>query len=182
MIIQHIQSLVALHPHYSAIILISAKILGALTLFPGTPLTLLAGATFGFALGSFVSLIGNVLGATAAFLVSRFVLRDYVTKNILLKYPTIEKYEKRFLSRGLKTVILLRLIPLFPFNVLNYLLGVTQVSTKEYIIGTTIGIIPGTLVFVYFGESLRMLSIFHVVVSVVALIGLIYVGKHYEKN
>lgn len=182
MFLEHVQELLAMYPSASALVLIFAKIIGALILFPGTPLTLLAGATFGVVKGSIVSLIGNILGATLAFFVSRYLLQKYVIKNILSKYPRIEEYEKRFATHGFETVVLLRLIPLFPFNALNYLLGVTHVRTKDYILGTAVGIIPGTIAFVYFGKSLAMLSIFHVIISVVAIIGLIIVGKYYEKK
>ncbi len=182
MFLEYIQNLVALYPSASMLILIVAKIIGALILFPGTPLTLLAGATFGVVTGSIVSLIGNILGATLAFFVSRYFLQSYVKKNILSKYPKIADYEKRFSSHGFQTVVLLRLIPLFPFNALNYLLGVTQVSTRDYILGTAVGIIPGTIAFVYFGQSLAMLSVLHIGISVVAIIGLIFIGKYYEKK
>ena len=182
MFIHHVQALIAMYPGASALILIGAKIVGALILFPGTPLTLLAGATFGVLWGSVVSLIGNTIGAVAAFFVARYVLRDYVKKHILLKYPKIADYEKRFFLHGFKTVILLRLIPLFPFNALNYLLGVTEVSARDYILGTAIGIIPGTIAFVNFGQSLAMLNVVHIIFSVVAILGLIFIGKYYEKK
>jgi uncharacterized membrane protein YdjX (TVP38/TMEM64 family) len=150
--------------------------------FPGTPLTLLAGATLGTGYGFLVSLIGNIFGATLAFFIARYVLRDYVSSHIIKRYPKIQEYEKRFFEDGLRTVILLRLIPLFPFNVLNYALGVTRVRTKDYIIGTTLGIIPGTLAYVYFGDALRMLSVVNIVIALSAIIGLIYIGKKYEKR
>lgn len=182
MLLEHVQELIKMYPELSALVLILAKIIGAVIFFPGTPLTLLAGATFGVVWGSVVSLIGNILGATMAFFISRYFLQKYVVKNILSKYPNIAQYEKRFSTHGLETVILLRLIPLFPFNVLNYLLGVTRVSNRDYIVGTAIGIIPGTIAFVYFGQSLAMLSVVHIVLSVVAIIGLIYIGKIYAKK
>ncbi len=182
MLLAQVQALITMYPELSALVLILAKIIGALIFFPGTPLTLLAGATFGVFLGSVVSLIGNIIGATLAFFVSRYFLQKYVVKNILSKYPRIAEYEKRFSTHGLETVILLRLIPLFPFNALNYLLGVTRVSNRNYILGTAIGIIPGTIAFVYFGRSLAMLSMLHITLSVAAIIGLIYLGKMYEKK
>lgn len=182
MLIEQVKLFVEQDPQLTALYLIIAKIIGAVLLFPGTPLTLLAGATLGVFWGSVVSIIGNTLGATAAFLISRFFLRNYVTKTIYTKYPTIQKYESRFFSNGLITVLLLRLIPLFPFNALNYLLGVTQVKTKDYLIGTTFGIIPGTIAFVYFGNAITMLSPFHIISSIIAIGGLTYVGKYYEKK
>ena len=182
MLLEHVQELIQMYPELSALVLILAKIIGAIIFFPGTPLTLLAGATFGVVWGSIVSLIGNIVGATIAFFISRYFLQKYVVKNILSKYPNIAQYEKRFSTHGLETVILLRLIPLFPFNALNYLLGVTRVSNKDYILGTVVGIIPGTIAFVYFGQSLAMLSVLHVAISVIAIIGLVYIGKMYEKK
>ncbi len=182
MLLHQVQELISMYPEISALVLIFAKIIGALVFFPGTPLTLLAGVTFGVFWGSIISLTGNIIGATLAFLVSRYFLQKYVKAEFLSKYPKISNYEKKFFSHGLRTVILLRLIPLFPFNVLNYLLGVTRVSNRDYILGTTIGIIPGTVAFVYFGKSLAMLSVLHVALSIVAIISLVYIGKFYEKK
>ena len=169
-------------PEMAAIFLILGKIVGAIILFPGTPLTLLAGATLGTFWGSIISIIGNTLGATFAFLISRFFLKNYVQDKFLTKYKNIEKYEKRFLKNGLVTVILLRLIPIFPFNILNYLLGVTKVSVKDYITGTFVGIIPGTIAFVYFGDSLRMLSAVNIITAIIIILALTYVGKYYDEK
>jgi uncharacterized membrane protein YdjX (TVP38/TMEM64 family) len=182
MLAEYIRQFVENDPKLTAVYLIIGKIVGAILFFPGIPLTLLAGATLGVFWGSIVSVIGNTLGATAAFLISRFFLRNYVTKTIYLKYPAIDKYQSRFFNHGLLTVIFLRLIPLFPFNALNYLLGVTQVKTKDYLIGTAFGIIPGTIAFVYFGNAITMLSPFHIISSIIAIVGLTYVGKYYEKK
>lgn len=182
MFIEHIQELTAVYPGLAAFILITSKVVGAVVLFPGTPLTLLAGAIFGVFWGSIISLIGNITGATLAFLISRYFLREYVKKKILSKYQNISSYEQKFFSHGFRTVVLLRLIPLFPFNMLNYLLGVTQVSTRDYILGTAVGIIPGTIAFVYFGRSLAMLNVVQITLSIIAIIGLIYIGKFYEKK
>lgn len=182
MIVEYVSHFVSMNPELSVLYLIIAKIIGAVLFFPGAPLTLLAGATLGVYYGTITSLIGNTLGATAAFLISRYFLRDYVSNTLYKKYPKIKDYEGRFFSNGLFTVICLRLIPLFPFNALNYILGVTRVSTKDYLIGTAIGIIPGTIAFVYFGESLRMLNPIHSMLSLLAIVGLLYIGKHYEKK
>lgn len=182
MLIEQVKHFVEQDPSLTALYLIIAKIIGAILLFPGAPLTLLAGATLGVFWGSIISIIGNTLGAAAAFFISRFFLRNYVTKMIYAKYPKIQDYESRFFNQGLTTVVLLRLIPLFPFNVLNYLFGVTKVKTKDYLIGTAFGIIPGTIAFVYFGNAITMLSPFHIISSIIAIVGLTYIGKYYEKK
>lgn len=182
MLIEQIKLYIATNPEYTALYLILGKIIGALIFFPGTPLTLLAGATLGLFWGSLVSIIGNTLGATLAFLLARFALRDFVRNNLYYKYPKIAEYEKKISKRGLATVLIVRLIPLFPFNVLNYLLGVTNVKTKDYIIGTFIGIIPGTVAFVYFGESLKMLSAINIAAAIFIILTLTYGGKYYDKK
>lgn len=182
MLIEQVKHFVQQDPQLTAFYLIGAKIIGAIILFPGAPLTLLAGATMGVVWGSVVSLIGNTLGAITAFVISRYFLRDFFYEKIYLRYPTIQKYEERFFKKGVSTVIFLRLVPLFPFNVLNYSLGLTRVTLRDYSIGTFFGIIPGTIAFVYFGEAIAMLSIFHIVSSLIAIAGLMYVGKYYEKQ
>jgi uncharacterized membrane protein YdjX (TVP38/TMEM64 family) len=169
-------------PIVAAIILILLKIVAATLGLPGTPLTLLAGSLFGNFFGTIIAIIGNTLGATSAFLLARYILRDYVTNNILTKYPKIKSYDDNMATKGLSTVIALRLIPLFPFNALNFLFGVTSIPLKKYILGSFVGMIPGTIVYVYFGDSLRMLSPFNIVCAIFGILLLTYLGKYFEKR
>jgi uncharacterized membrane protein YdjX (TVP38/TMEM64 family) len=182
MLVEQVKYFITQNPQLTALYLILGKIIGAVLFFPGIPLTLLAGATLGVFWGTIVSMIGNTIGATLAFLVARYFLRDYVTEKIYKKYPKIDTYESRFFKDGFATVVLLRLIPLFPFNALNYILGITRVTTRDYVVATFFGIMPGTLAFVYFGSALRMLSPINIALSVLAIIGLTYFGKMYEKR
>lgn len=169
-------------PIVTSFILIGLKTISAVLGLPGTPLTLLSGSLFGKFLGTIVALIGNTLGAALAFLLSRYVFRDYVEKNILPKYPKMKEYDEKLQRKGFSTVIALRLIPLFPFNALNFLFGVTSVPFKQYVVGSFIGMIPGTFIFVYFGQSLRMLSIFNITLAVLGIVVLTYLGRKYEKH
>jgi uncharacterized membrane protein YdjX (TVP38/TMEM64 family) len=182
MLVEQIKYFIEQDPGLTAVYLIVAKIIGAILFFPGTPITLLAGSALGVFWGSIVSIIGNTIGAIAAFVISRYFLSDFFYKKVYVRYPTIQRYEERFFKNGLSTVIFLRLVPLFPFNALNYSLGLTRVTLKDYCIGTFIGIIPGTIAFVYFGDAIAMLSAFHVVSSVAAIVGLVYLGKYYKKH
>lgn len=181
MLLEQLRLLIENNESLTPVLLILAKVLGAVLFLPGTPLTLLAGGLLGTFWGTIVSLIGNILGAAAAFLIARYFLRGVVKEKVFSKYPKLKAYEEKFFKDGLRTVMFLRLVPLFPFNALNYALGVTRVSTKDYIIGTSIGIIPGTLAYTYFGESLAMLSPLNIALALVAIIGLIYIGKRYER-
>lgn len=170
------------NPFFAACVLIALKTIVAPLGFPGTPLTLLSGALLGNFFGTITALIGNTLGATLAFLLSRYLLKEYVQKNLVSRYAQMQKYEQRLEARALSTVIVLRLIPLFPFNALNFLLGVSNIPLKKYILGSFVGMIPGTALFVYFGESLRTLSLVNIIFAVLGIITLTYLGKIYEKR
>ena len=125
-------------------------IVATVAFLPGSILTLGAGVVFGVILGSIYVFIGATLGATFAFLVGRYLARGWISQKIAgnEKFAAIDKAIGR---EGLKIVLLTRLSPVFPFNLLNYGLGVTGVSLKDYFIGS-VGMIPGTIMYVYLGS------------------------------
>lgn len=133
-----------------AIAFILLYIIATVAFLPGSILTLGAGVVFGVVLGSFYVFIGATLGATAAFLVGRYFARSWVAKKIEgnNKFRAIDEAVGK---EGLKIVLLTRLSPIFPFNLLNYAYGITGVSLKDYIIGS-VGMIPGTIMYVYIGS------------------------------
>lgn len=133
-----------------AIAFILLYIIATVAFLPGSILTLGAGVVFGVVLGSLYVFIGATLGATAAFLVGRYLARGWVSKKIEgnSKFKAIDKAVGR---EGLKIVLLTRLSPVFPFNLLNYAFGITGVSIKDYVIGS-VGMIPGTIMYVYIGS------------------------------
>lgn len=168
-------------PFLVAGILIGLKSITAPLGIPGTPLTLITGSIFGVWIGTLVALIGNTIGATLAFLLARYIFQDY-SKKLLSKYPKLDKYVNDLESKGLSTVLFLRLVPLFPFNVINFLLGVTPIPLRVYVIGSFIGMIPGTFLFVYLGGSIKMLSFLNITLSIIGIIALTLIGKYYEKR
>lgn len=125
-------------------------ILATVLFIPGSILTLGAGVVFGVILGSFYVFIGATLGATAAFLVGRYLARGWVSKQIE-NNPKFKAIDQAVAREGLKIVLLTRLSPVFPFNLLNYSFGITQVSLKDYFLAS-IGMIPGTVMYVYIGS------------------------------
>lgn len=165
----------------AAVYIIIAKIISGVFFVPATPLTILSGAMFGTFVGSIISIIGNLAGAVLAFFLARYIFKDFVQKKILIKYPMINKYEDQLFTNGFKTVIFLRLVPLFPYNFLNFALAVTEVKFKDFFWGSFWGMIPGTVAYVYFGESVKMLSVINIIFSLVAIGGLIYLGKILKK-
>lgn len=133
-----------------AIAYIALYIVATVAFLPGSIVTLGAGVVYGVVLGSIYVFIGASLGATAAFLIGRYLARDWVYKKIAgnEKFRAIDEAVGR---EGFKIVFLTRLSPVFPFNLLNYALGVTGVSLKDYLLGF-IGMIPGTVMYVYLGS------------------------------
>ncbi|WP_230967006.1 TVP38/TMEM64 family protein [Nostoc sp. NZL] len=144
--LQWIDSLGAL----GAIAFIALYIIATVAFFPGSILTLGAGVIFGAVWGSLYVFIGATLGATAAFLVGRYLARGWIARKIAdnKKFAAIDQAVGR---EGLKIVLLTRLSPIFPFNLLNYAFGITGVSLKDYFIGS-VGMVPGTIMYVYIGS------------------------------
>ncbi|MEG4033619.1 TVP38/TMEM64 family protein [Microcoleus sp. w1-18aA5] len=117
---------------------------------PGSLLTLGGGAIFGLWWGSVYVFAASILGAVFAFAIGRYLCRDRVVK-YMESHPKFKALDRAVSQQGLKIVFLTRLCPLFPFNLLNYALGITQVSLKDYVLGS-FGMIPGTIMYVYSGS------------------------------
>jgi len=172
-------------------------------LFPGIILTLgtayaLAvanGFGTGLALAVVTVLFGATLGSFLAFLISRYIFRDYFV-NLALTNPKWHVIDKIAETDGFKIVLLLRLCPAIPFNMLNYVLGTTSVDWRSYV-SASIGMLPGIALFCYFGASLDNISdvfdgtkgsqktleiIFLVVGSLLAIIGVGYVTRLAKKR
>jgi len=126
-------------------------ILACVFMLPGSVLTLGAGAVFGVVKGSVIVSVSATLGATAAFLVGRYLARDRVARRIEgnERFRAIDEAVGR---EGWKIVGLTRLSPVFPFNLLNYAYGITKVGLRDYFLASWIGMLPGTVMYVYLGS------------------------------
>ena len=118
-------------------------------------LTLTAGAIFGSVLGTFLVNIGATLGATAAFLSARFIFRDWVESQFSDK---LEFINNGISDNAISYLLFLRLVPLFPFFLVNLVLGVTQVRLSIYFLSTMIGIMPGSFVYANAGSNLARIN------------------------
>jgi uncharacterized membrane protein YdjX (TVP38/TMEM64 family) len=118
---------------------------------PGSILTIGAGVIFGVVRGSIYVSIAATLGATAAFLVGRYFARDWIARKLEgnAKFKAIDEAVGR---EGWKIVFLTRLSPVFPFNLLNYAYGLTRVTLRDYVFASWLGMIPGTILYVYIGS------------------------------
>ncbi|TAE61571.1 MAG: TVP38/TMEM64 family protein [Nostocales cyanobacterium] len=124
--------------------------IATLLFIPGSILTIQGGLLFGLFWGSIYVLIAAMLGAILAFFIGRYFSKDWICKQ-LEKHPKFKLIDQAVTKEGWKIVLLTRLSPLFPFNLLNYAFGITNVSLTDYILGS-FGIIPGTIMYVYIGD------------------------------
>ncbi len=125
---------------------------------PGALLTLGGGALYGVVWGSVYALGAAILGATIAFAIGRYLARGAVCRQMRwpfgpvfgLSHPHFQALDAAVTRSGFKIVLLTRLSPMLPFNLLNYAYGVTNVSLKHYLMGS-LGMVPGTIMYVYLG-------------------------------
>ena len=136
---------------------VGVYIVACVLFIPGSVLTLGAGFIFGLWVGTATVSVGSVLGAGAAFLVGRTVARDWIARKVAGS-PKFAALDDAVGRQGFKIVLLTRLSPVFPFNLLNYAYGVTGVSFGHYVLASWIGMLPGTIMYVYIGSTLGSLA------------------------
>ena len=145
----------------------------ALSLPGATILTLLAGAIFGLVAGTVIASFASTLGATLAMLFARYVLRDTVKARFGARLADIDKGVER---EGAFYLFTLRLVPVFPFFVINLLMGLTQMKAALFYGVSQIGMLPGTLVYVYAGTQLAQISSLKGIVSPGLAVALVLLG------
>ncbi|MES2521233.1 MAG: TVP38/TMEM64 family protein [Gemmatimonadota bacterium] len=129
---------------------IAGYIVATVAGIPGSLLTLAAGAIFGLWAGVAYVFVGATLGASAAFLVSRYVARSAIERRISGN-PRFQAIDRSIAEDGRRIVFLLRLSPVFPFTLLNYALGLSRVRFIDFVVAS-VGMLPGTVLFVYYGK------------------------------
>lgn len=150
-----IQQLVEEHYAVSVITFIAAYVSTAFFVPGALVLTIAAGFLFGVVRGSFYTLIGALTGALLAFLLSRFVIGGWIQQHYR---GELQKFNKELERHGVNYLIILRLVPLFPFFLINYFAGMTRISPRTYLIATFVGMLPGIVIYAYAGQNLRHLQ------------------------
>lgn len=145
------------NPATAWLVFIFAYIGACVLLLPGSLFTLAAGYSFGLGKGFALVSLASVIGASCAFLLGRYFARDWVTEKTGTN-PKFKALDAAVAERGFFIVFLCRLSPVFPFNLLNYALGSTSVRFPSYVLGSWLGMMPGTLLYVYFGSSAKNLA------------------------
>ncbi|HYP31699.1 MAG TPA: FAD-dependent oxidoreductase, partial [Burkholderiaceae bacterium] len=138
-------------------VFVVAYIVACVLLLPGLILTLGAGFAYGVAVGVPLVWVSANLGAAVAFLLGRTLARERIAARVAgnARFAAIDRAVGR---EGLKIVLLTRLSPAFPFNLLNYAYGLTQVTFRDYLVGSLVGMIPGTAMYVYLGSLITSVS------------------------
>jgi len=139
------------------LVVVGIYVFACVLLLPGSILTIGAGFLFNVVIGTITVSVGSTLGACAAFLLARTVARRWVARKVSdnAKFAAVDEAVG---TQGWKIVLLTRLSPVFPFVWLNYMFGLTRVSFWSYAVASWIGMLPGTLMYVYFGSAARKLA------------------------
>ncbi|MGJ3245631.1 MAG: TVP38/TMEM64 family protein [Elainellaceae cyanobacterium] len=156
-------------------IFVLAHIIAAAIGLPSVVLVIVGGAVFGLVWGTVWSVIGATLGAIAAFMIARYLMRDWIEQRFG-RHRALKWLNQAVTYNAISCVLAIRFTPISPFNVVNFLLGLTSITMKPYIIGTAIGIIPGTFAYTWLGvtgsEAMRGEEIETFILALMALIGL----------
>lgn len=119
---------------------------------PGSILTIAGGALFGPVAGTFYSLTGATLGATLAFLAARYLASDWVARRTAGR---LGEFVRGVEAEGWRFVAFVRLVPLLPFNALNYALGLTRIPLSQYVAASYVAMLPGAAAYTYLGYAGR---------------------------
>ncbi len=135
---------------YAPLIYIILFTVVPLTLFPDSILAIAGGMIFGLVNGFVFTMIGALCGATLSFYISRYFGRDFLKK--LIK-KDLKEFDNKLKDNGFMIIFLLRLIPLFPFDIISYSAGLSEIKYKDFFLATLIGTIPGIFVFTNIGDK-----------------------------
>ena len=136
---------------WAPIVFVLLYVTACVLLLPGSVLTLGGGAVFGVARGVPIVWLSAIAGATAAFLVGRYLARQWVERRVAAN-PKFQAVDAAVAREGWKIVFLMRLSPVIPFNLLNYAFGATRVSLRDYVLASALGMLPGTVTYTYLGS------------------------------
>ncbi|MEO0489113.1 MAG: TVP38/TMEM64 family protein [Cyanobacteria bacterium J06659_2] len=170
---QWIMTLRGLGP-WACFVFIAAHILATACGVPGTVLVVAGGAVFGVAWGTLWSVIGATLGAIAAFSIARYLLRDWFLRRFN-HHPIFKRLNQLLACQALRCVLAVRFVPISPFNLVNFLFGLTSIPLRSYSVGTFLGIIPGTFAYTWLGVTGAQVLMGEGYMAFVAAMGLLVI-------
>ena len=168
------------------IVFIVLFILACVFFLPGAPFGIVAGVVFGPLMGTVWASIGSTLGASIAFLLGRYALRGFAEK-LIEKNPKLKKIDDGVNKNGWRMLMITRFVPIFPFNVQNYVYGLTKIPFLTYAVLSWLFMLPGTTAYVFIagaaasGADLRTIMTYFAIGAVI-LVGLSFVPKLFKKK
>lgn len=179
---------------WAPLLFILFDFLVVILVLPGVFFTLGAGFLFGVVKGSFYVVIATTLGASVAFILSRYLFSERISR-FFADHPRLNLIDEELSHQGWKLVLLTRLVPFFPFKLSNYYFGLTHFTFRDFFFGTLFGIIPITMINVYIGSlaaDLATLGAHDATKSpfqwtmygigfIVTIVALIYITRHAKK-
>ena len=150
-LLEDIKQFVMLYPQYSFFLFLCAYAIRPILLVPDSVMLVIGGATFGPWIGILGGYIGENVSALIAFSISRFLGNKWASHSHI---DFVRKLDKVVQRRGFITLMILRLIPIAPFDPINYGAGLTSMSYRTYILGTALGVIPSLTVYVLLGSAI----------------------------
>ena len=160
----------------------------ALSVPIATPLSVLAGFLFGTAFGTVLVVFSATAGATAIFILARYLFRDFFSAKAERFMATVKLESTK---NGFRDILIARLIPAVPFSVINIVAGLTHVRLRDYVLATVLGIVPFSFVYVHAGTSLAEIQSVRDIAStetamILSRIGIVllvlYVVKHFYSS
>ncbi|MBS0418057.1 MAG: TVP38/TMEM64 family protein [Proteobacteria bacterium] len=147
----------AAHRESASVPFVLLYVASTVAMLPEVLLTIAAGAIFGLVRAMVLVSIGSTLGALTSFLLGRTLAREWVRGKIE-RWPRFQALDRAIAAHGIWMVFLTRLSPAIPFNLLNYAYGITAVRTRDYVIASWVGMLPGTLLYTYAGAAAANVS------------------------
>lgn len=167
---------------FAPFVYILIYVIGVIFALPGTALTIIAAPIFGFWKGLVLVIIGSNLGCQLTFMISRYLGGGFIQR-FVKSDSFMDKASKKIEENGFLFMLYMRLIPIFPFNGVNYLSGLTKIRYRDYAFATFIGMLPGTAVYVYLSHTAADIrdNPLGIVISILVLV-LFTIGMTLLKN
>jgi len=152
--IDHLDAWFAGLGFWAPLVFVVLWIVAAVFFLPGLAITIVGGLIFGAVWGTVWTTVGANLGAIAAFLIGRYAARDMV-EGMVEKNKALRKIDEGVARQGWRMLLITRLVPIFPFNVQNYVYGLTDIPLRTYVLVTVPCMLPATIAFNFAAGSVR---------------------------
>lgn len=173
--IERLQTWIASFGVMGYFVFVLAYVCACVFMLPGSAFTIVAGIVFGPVQGGILALVAATIGATAAFIIARFLLRQMIM-NKLGQNPIFKKIDEGVAQNGTSFLILTRLVPIFPFSLQNYAYGLTAIPLSTFALVSLITMAPGAFIFAYMAGDIATNGVSAILLVKFAVAGLILFG------